>query len=129
MSYYDRVYYTDYPTKPIGGGNPYHCCSYCGVSDPAINGELNGHHSYCEYRIQKEKELYLDTFDNAWILCEKGSKFKEHLESDLQDLINLLTNNLGDKSFEDQMLDELLKMEIGIAKEIQGRQLVRILIK
>ena len=50
-------YYDDYPTKPIGGDNPYSCCAHCGISDPQINGRIEGHAEYCEYRIQKEREF------------------------------------------------------------------------
>jgi hypothetical protein len=47
-------YYDDYPKEPIGGGNPYYCCSYCKISDPQINGELKNHAEWCEYRIKME---------------------------------------------------------------------------
>jgi hypothetical protein len=52
-----EVYYSDYPNEPIGGDNPYYCCSYCKRSDPEINGRLEKHSEYCEYRLKKEKEL------------------------------------------------------------------------
>jgi hypothetical protein len=51
-------YYNDYPKEPIGGGNPYYCCSYCKISDPQINGEIKNHAEWCEYRIQKQYLLY-----------------------------------------------------------------------
>ncbi len=47
-------YYCDYPKEPIGGGNPYYCCSYCKISDPQINGQLTNHAEWCEYRIKME---------------------------------------------------------------------------
>ena len=47
-------YYDDYPKEPARGGNPYYCCSYCGKSDPEINGEIKNHHEWCEYRLLKE---------------------------------------------------------------------------
>jgi hypothetical protein len=50
-------YHSDYPTKSMGGGNPYYCCSYCGISDPQINGKLHNHEETCEYRIKKTQEL------------------------------------------------------------------------
>lgn len=53
----EEKYYTDYPKKPIGGRNPYYCCSYCKKSDPEINGQIKNHAEWCEYRIQKENEL------------------------------------------------------------------------
>jgi len=52
------MYYSDYPKEKIKHkSNPYYCCSFCKVSDPEINGELKGHHSWCAYRISKEKDL------------------------------------------------------------------------
>jgi hypothetical protein len=50
-------YYTDYPTEPIGGRNPYYRCSYCKISVPEINGYLERHSEWCEYRIKKEEIL------------------------------------------------------------------------
>jgi len=47
-------YYGDYPRKPIGGDNPYSCCAYCEVSAPAINGSLENHREWCEYRKLKQ---------------------------------------------------------------------------
>jgi hypothetical protein len=47
-------YYNDYPKEPIGAGNPYYCCSYCKISDPQINGQLENHAEWCEYRIEME---------------------------------------------------------------------------
>lgn len=40
-------YYTNYPTEPIGGDNPYYRCASCGVSVPQANGDLNGHYDFC----------------------------------------------------------------------------------
>ena len=51
------TYYSDYPNEPIGGGNPYYRCQHCGVSDPEINGRLEGHRESCEYRLKKEAEV------------------------------------------------------------------------
>lgn len=50
-------YYNDYPKEPIGGGNPYYCCSYCKISDPQINGEIKNHAEWCDYRIKKLEQL------------------------------------------------------------------------
>lgn len=54
-----KKYFHDYPTEPIGGGNPYHRCIYCHVSDPQINGKLENHYNFCKYRLRKAKELGL----------------------------------------------------------------------
>ena len=51
------TYHTDYPKEPIGGGNPYKRCAYCGISDPQINGEIENHADWCEYRKQKEAAM------------------------------------------------------------------------
>lgn len=48
-----------YPTVPMGGGNPYYCCQYCGLTDPQINGILENHLSTCEYRQRRELEIQL----------------------------------------------------------------------
>jgi hypothetical protein len=51
------IYYTDYPTEPIGDGNPYYRCCACKRSDPQINGRLEGHVKGCSWVEQKRKEL------------------------------------------------------------------------
>lgn len=48
------MYHSDYPTKPVGGTNPYYCCSLCERTDPAINGRIEGHREDCLYRQVKE---------------------------------------------------------------------------
>lgn len=45
----------NYPKKDIPG-NPYKGCSFCGKTDPEINGELTNHSEWCEYRIKREQE-------------------------------------------------------------------------
>ena len=52
-----EVYYTDYPSVSIGRRNPYYCCAHCGVSDPQINGRLEGHLPDCKWVINKIKEI------------------------------------------------------------------------
>ena len=46
--------YFDYPTEPIGGSNPNYKCASCGMSVPEINGRLEGHLDFCEWRIMME---------------------------------------------------------------------------
>lgn len=53
-------YYSDYPTKPIGGGNPYSCCAHCEVPTPEINGSLERHQEWCEYRKLKQLKEELE---------------------------------------------------------------------
>lgn len=52
-----EIYDAGYPTVPVGGGNPYYACQYCGRTDPEINGILGNHSEHCEYRIRREKEI------------------------------------------------------------------------
>lgn len=56
------AYHSDYPNEPIGGGNPYYRCVYCNISDPAINGRIEGHASSCEYRRGKELKYPIPVF-------------------------------------------------------------------
>ena len=49
------IYHIDYPSVKIGGDNPYYKCAACGVSDPEINGRLEGHRSDCEWASNKKK--------------------------------------------------------------------------
>lgn len=48
-------YHADYPTEPIGNGNPYYRCVYCKISDPEINGAIERHSISCFYRKFKIK--------------------------------------------------------------------------
>lgn len=48
------AYDHDYPTEPIGDGNPYYRCAHCKRPDPEINGDIKKHDSWCLYRRQKE---------------------------------------------------------------------------
>lgn len=49
-------YRSDYPNEPIGGDNPYYCCSHCKISDPEINGRVEGHAPWCKWRIAEEEK-------------------------------------------------------------------------
>lgn len=50
------TYRSDYPNEPIGDGNPYYRCCACGRSDPEINGRLEGHLSWCSWRLEQEQK-------------------------------------------------------------------------
>lgn len=52
-----KNYYCDYPTEPIGGGNPYYRCVSCKISDPQINGQLENHAKDCEWVANKRIQL------------------------------------------------------------------------
>lgn len=47
----------NYPDKPIGGGNPYYQCLYCGRSAPEINGDINGHYDFCKWAEAAKKGI------------------------------------------------------------------------
>jgi len=46
----------DYPQVPIGDGNPYYMCAKCHRAAPSINGEIDGHEDWCEWRKLVELE-------------------------------------------------------------------------
>jgi len=56
-------YYTDYPKKKMPDPSPYYCCACCGTSDPEINGRLDKHKTFCEYRAKMEIMGCTDTDD------------------------------------------------------------------
>lgn len=58
----DTPYAHHYENEPIGGGNPYYCCSSCGISDPQINGSLAGHAEDCEWKNSKIKQLIKEKY-------------------------------------------------------------------
>lgn len=51
------MYDDDYPTEAIGGGNPYYRCVSCKRSSPEINGNIDKHAPWCDYRISKIKKI------------------------------------------------------------------------
>ena len=89
-------YYDDYPKEPARGGNPYYCCSYCGKSDPEINGEIKNHHEWCEYRRLKElmKEKTKEVL-YAYMDVEKDLSQPKILIHTFRELINQLQRSPG----------------------------------
>jgi len=54
------AYHSDYDSVPTDEpSNPYYCCVHCHITDPQINGEIEGHAEWCDYRIKKEAEFKL----------------------------------------------------------------------
>lgn len=47
----------DFEKEPIGGGNPYYRCAHCKRSVPEINYSLDGHYSWCSYRVSKQQTV------------------------------------------------------------------------
>jgi hypothetical protein len=59
----DTVFYFDYENEPIGGSNPYYRCVHCGISDPQINGRLEGHADYSIEGSNTETDSPIVWFD------------------------------------------------------------------
>jgi len=69
---FDGAYHTDYETEKIGGGNPYSRCVGCGVSEPQINGSINGHGKECPFRAR----MLAAQIQTQWL--ESGSLLLMH---------------------------------------------------
>ena len=87
-------YYHDYPNEPIGGDNPYYRCSYCKRSDPEINGYLERHEEWCEYRIKKTGGTGMNnTAYQIWetfkseLIVEPTDDMKEALATDIREVV------------------------------------------
>jgi hypothetical protein len=74
----DDTYYSGYPTRPIGGGNPYWACIHCGRSDPEINGRLEGHGEGCSWAVAKAEEVRLATPPKIKIVTRVPPKVRGH---------------------------------------------------
>lgn len=57
----DKKLNFDYPSEPIGGGNPYQRCADCKRSAPEINGIVENHYADCEWRIMMENPKVNET--------------------------------------------------------------------
>jgi hypothetical protein len=84
------AYFTDYPTKKIGKGNPYQMCSHCHNSEPYINGRIRNHTEYCEYRKMMESKGLAKEEIEAEIV-DIDCEIEELQESgDAEDILELL---------------------------------------
>lgn len=114
----NAISYHDFPKAPIGGRNPYQCCTQCGHSEPAINGRLEGHSSMCVYRLAKEAELrqkavsegkpslatlYIDTDFSMELVDHEGQK------------ICVMHEYLFENVHKGQIVQEVLKYLDGIS--------------
>jgi len=59
----EAEYPEHYPTKPVGGRNPYYKCIYCEKTDPQIsidrdNG-TSGHYEHCDWVKGRKKIVSL----------------------------------------------------------------------
>ena len=81
-----RKYRNDYPQVPIGGGNPYSKCARCHRSVPEINGEIDGHEDWCEWRKHVELE---EESDALRLRAEQAEARRRRLEDALRGITNL----------------------------------------
>lgn len=58
----NNEYRSDYENEPIGGGNPYYRCVHCKLSDPQINGCIEGHAAYCTWRKEQEAKAIRERY-------------------------------------------------------------------
>lgn len=75
------TYYNDYDNEPIGRGNPYYRCVHCKVSDPEINGSIEGHQEWCEYRKRKEQETRTWDANQIAMACAQAEISDSHCQS------------------------------------------------
>ena len=104
------AYDDDYPTEPIGGGNPYYRCAHCKRAMPEINGNLQKHESWCPYRLMKEggmlseeqlHELATNYFADQWAVG-KAIMLMQQVEAEVRKRDEVLIR---------QMLDALENMD------------------
>jgi DNA-directed RNA polymerase subunit RPC12/RpoP len=53
-----KLFYIDYPQEHIEGQLHRYRCVHCKEETTTINGQLEGHLPYCEYRIKMENAGY-----------------------------------------------------------------------
>jgi hypothetical protein len=51
-----KAYYIDYPQEHVEGQAHTYQCVYCKVLTTRVNGSLEGHLPWCEYRLKLERE-------------------------------------------------------------------------
>jgi hypothetical protein len=70
----------DYPSEPIGGGNPYQRCADCKRSAPEINGMVENHYPDCEWRIMMENPKVSEAAYNDAVQVYFNYYIKTHPE-------------------------------------------------
>jgi hypothetical protein len=76
------AYRSDYPSEPIGGGNPYYRCKHCKRSAPEINGDVYGHYEWCAWRKEQERTVNpVDAIRAALALMEGDDPEDWHPEA------------------------------------------------
>jgi hypothetical protein len=80
----EMQYPEHYPNEPIGGGNPYWRCTYCGKSDPQISIDRDkgnqGHYGNCAWAEMREHIATLKKKRSYWLEIdpETGNPKAEH---------------------------------------------------
>jgi hypothetical protein len=85
-------YYHDYPTEPIGGGNPYYRCVHCKRSDPEINGRLEKHDQFCQYRQEMEAKLTQWLKVRSWHGSLENGRGTHPLAIEMNSIAQILTD-------------------------------------
>ena len=94
-------FYWDFPNEPIGNGNPYYRCSSCKISEPQINGSLEGHLDYCEFRKSKENERPVKQYPLKSDIMYKC--FRARLKELHRDMMNATRDKLIIKELSDEV--------------------------
>lgn len=119
------AYFCDYPKEPVGGKNPYYRCVHCQRTDPQINGKLEGHSVNCLYRLEKQNIIAGLNLQTKWFLLDENFWCDQN---DLEDLSLRIIGWADNKELESKVLEQLLEMEIGKAKLIENKRVVKILV-
>lgn len=84
--------YNDYPTELIGDGSLYRQCKCCKVPVLEINGDLDKHRPWCEYRLEMKARHQHDKLleENLWLRYLLGQVFhslpeqRDWLDTDIE---------------------------------------------
>jgi len=102
----EEEYHSDYPSVPTNDrSNPYYMCAHCGETDPAINGRIEGHAEWCEYRIRKEAEVKQKDNINHKILAR-------NIRHRLADMLGSQWNGALDAAMDEMLLEEIDRFDI-----------------
>lgn len=90
------AYDDGYLKERIDGRNPYSRCVHCKKTTPEINGQLENHAEWCEYRTRREREAkYQDLLVLSRMMgealreCLDGNPELDHPEAS-RELLELL---------------------------------------
>jgi hypothetical protein len=92
-------YRDDYPKEPIGGSNPYWRCKSCHRSAPGINGQLDRHETWCNWRKTQEAYAHAAAMESAVnrALAEYDDPNKSLTSTTATRMADILRNALNGK--------------------------------